>query len=253
MVQPRRMLISSFILKNGTNITPLLLFYLKLGLVCIKVHRFVQYTPRNCFDKFVQSAVVARQPDENPNSSVVAETMKPLANSSYGYQIMDRKRHIVTKYLTDGKTHCAIDSKVFRRLNHVTDQLYEVELVKPEIEHGKPIIVGFFVLKNAKLRMLELYYNFFKKFCDTDKYEELEMDTDSLYLALYEEKLEDVSLPENQAEWDPIRSKDCTDNLTAKATDNFFPRTCSNVHKKPDKRELGLFEEVFRCAEMLCL
>ena len=29
-----------------------------------------------------------------------------------------------------------------------------------------------------------LYYNFFKKFCDTDEYEELEMDTDSHYLAL---------------------------------------------------------------------
>ena len=29
--------------------------------------------------------------------------------------------------------------------------------------------------------MLELYYNFFRKFCDTDKYEELEMDTDFLY------------------------------------------------------------------------
>ena len=29
--------------------------------------------------------------------------------------------------------------------------------------------------------MLELLYNFLKKFCDTDKYEELEKDTDSLY------------------------------------------------------------------------
>ena len=36
MVQPWRMLISSFILTNGTNITPLILFCLKLGLVCKK-------------------------------------------------------------------------------------------------------------------------------------------------------------------------------------------------------------------------
>ena len=34
MVQPRRMLISCFILTNGTIIHPLFLFYLKLGLVC---------------------------------------------------------------------------------------------------------------------------------------------------------------------------------------------------------------------------
>ena len=33
----------------------------------------------------------------------------------------------------------------------------------------------------------------------------------------------------------------------------FFPRTCCAVHKKPDKREPGLFKEEFRCTEMLCL
>ena len=71
--------------------------------------------------------------------------------------------------------------------------------------------------------MLEPYYSFFKKFCDTDKYEELEMDTDSLYLALSEENLEDVILPEKRFEWDQLRSKDCTDNFTANATDNFSP------------------------------
>ena len=53
-----------------------------------------------------------------------------------------------------------------------------------------------------KLRMLELYYNYFKKFCDTDKYEEHEMDTDSFYIALSQENLYDVVLPEKRAEWD---------------------------------------------------
>ena len=91
VLQPRRMLISSFQLKNGTIITRLLLCYLLLGLECSKVHQLVQYTPKKCFNSFVQPAVNARrQRNENPNSSVVAETMKFLANSSSGYQIMDR-------------------------------------------------------------------------------------------------------------------------------------------------------------------
>ena len=76
---------------------------------------------------------------------------------------------------------------MFRRLNYIFDQLCEVELVKPGIKHREPIIVGFFILQYAKQRMLELHYNFFKKFCDADKYEEFEMDTDSLYLALSKE------------------------------------------------------------------
>ena len=103
--QPRKMLISSFSSQNGTLITPLLLIYLQFGLVCTNIHRFVKYTPKKCFNSFVKSAVDARrQGDENRNLSVVAETMKFLANSSYGYQTMDWSRHTVTKYLTDKNT-----------------------------------------------------------------------------------------------------------------------------------------------------
>ena len=77
MSQPRRMPISSFHLKNGTIITPLLLYYLHLGLECTKIYQFFRYTPKKCFSSFVQSAVnCRRQEDQNPNSSVVAETMK---------------------------------------------------------------------------------------------------------------------------------------------------------------------------------
>ena len=89
LCQPRKMWISSYFLENGTLITPLLLFYLELGLVSKKIYGLVEYTPVKCFNKFVQSNVDARREgDENPNSSVVAETMKLLANSSYGYQIV---------------------------------------------------------------------------------------------------------------------------------------------------------------------
>ena len=252
--QPRKKLISSFTLQIGTLITPLLLFYLQLGLVCTKIHRYVEYTPKKCLNSFVQSAVDAkRQGDENPNSSVVEETMKLLAKSSYGYQIMDRSRHTVTKYLSDKKTHAAIDSKLFKKLDHVNNSLYEVELAKAQIEHREPIIVGFFILQYAKLRMLELYYNFFTRFCDVNKFEELERDTDSLYLALAAKELQDCIRNEMRAEWQRLRSNDCVDNFTADAVANFFPRTCCKKHKQHDKREPGLFKEEFRCTEMLCL
>ena len=122
--QPRKTLISSFTLQNRPLITPLLLFFLQLGLVFTKIHRFLEYTPKKCFNSFLQSAVDARrQGDENPISSVVAETMKLLAKSSSGYQIMDRSRHTVMKYLSDEKTHAAINSKLFKKLDHVNSSL----------------------------------------------------------------------------------------------------------------------------------
>ena len=134
MSQPRKMLISSYTIQNGTLITSLLLFYLQLGLVVPTKHRFVEYIPKKCFNSFVQAAVDARRKNgKNPNSSVVAETMKLLANSFYGYQIMNRSQHTAMKYLKDGKTHATINSKMFKSLDHVHNSMYEVELAKAQI------------------------------------------------------------------------------------------------------------------------
>ena len=115
LYQPRKVLISSYFSENGTLITPLLLFHLDLGLVFKKIYRFVENIPVICFNNFVQSAVNARREgDEIPNSTVVEETRKLLANSSYGYQNIDGSRHTVTKYLSDEKTHEAINTKTVR-------------------------------------------------------------------------------------------------------------------------------------------
>ena len=221
--QPRKMLISSFTLQNGTLITPLLLFYLHLGLVCKKIYRFLGYTPRKCFNSFVQSAVDARRRgDENPNSSVVAETMKLLANSSYGYQIMDRSRHTVTKYLSDGKTHAAINSKLFKKLDHVNISLYEVELAKHRLNAKSQSLSGssFFNTQSCECWS-----------CTTTSSPGSVMYTSSKnwkwtqirYLALAEKELEDCIRPEMRGEWQRLRSNDCVEIFNADAVAIFSP------------------------------
>ena len=116
-------------------------------------YRFVEYTSKKCFNSFVQSAVDARrQGDENPNSSVVAETMKLLANSSYGYQIMDRSRHTVTKYLADKKTDAAINSKLFKKLDDVNNSFYEVNSPKHRLNTKSQSLSGssFFNIQSCE-------------------------------------------------------------------------------------------------------
>ena len=168
------------------------MFYLQLRLVDITIQRFVEYTLKKGFNGFLQSAFDAgRKCEENSNSSGVAEIMELLVISFYDYQIMDRSRHTMTKNLNDEKTHAAINSKLFMKLNHVNNAFYETEFVKAEIEHKESILVDFFSLQYAKIPMLELYYNFSTKFCGVQKLEELEMDTDYRYLVLAEKELED--------------------------------------------------------------
>ena len=134
---------------------------------------------------------------------------------------MVRSRHTVTNYLTDEKAHWAINTKLFKRLDYINDQLYEVELAKTEIEHRESIIVGFFLLQYPKLRMMELHYNFSERFFDVNKFEELELDTDSFYLALSEKKLYDCIREESKFEWELMRTKFCKKNFTVNATTNF--------------------------------
>ena len=63
----QRVLISSFKLENGTDITPLMIFYLELGLKCTKVYRFFSVLSSKIFQLFVQSVVDARREgDQNP-------------------------------------------------------------------------------------------------------------------------------------------------------------------------------------------
>ena len=111
---------------------------------------------------------------------------------------------------------------MFKHLSYVNDQLYEVEFLKSEIEHREPIIVWVFILQYAKLRMLELYFNFFDKYCNVTKFEDLEMDTDSLYLALSERELYAYVRPALKQEWDSLRCGDSTVDFIANSTTIFF-------------------------------
>ena len=143
-----------------------------------------------------------------------------------------------------------ITNRFFKTLNELPEEIYEVELNKTLIIHKEPLIVGFFILQNAKLTMLQIKYNFF---CDPNKYELIEMDTDSLYIALSEEKLDKIIRPEMQSLWYWMRQSDCSDNFAANSSSNFFPRECCNKHANFDKRTPGLFKEKFRCSEMIAL
>ena len=85
-----------------------------------------------------------REGDENPLPGVVAETIKLLGNSSYGYQIMDRSRHTITKYLNDKKkTHKATNEPLFKRLNTVEKDLYELELFEQSLSTENPSLLAF--------------------------------------------------------------------------------------------------------------
>ena len=156
------MLLSSFTLKNGILVIPMLLIFIQMGLVWTRIHHCVDYTPKKCFTSFVQSAVDARrQTDRKLITSVVAETMKLRASSYFGTQIVHCTWPALTKNLSNKKTHAAFDRKLSKKLDLVNSSLYEVEFAKAQIEYTEPITVGFFILQYFQFLTWEVWYRFY--------------------------------------------------------------------------------------------
>ena len=97
--------------------------------------------------------------------------------------------------------------------------------------------------------MLELYYKFSQDFCNFNAFEEMEMDTDSLYLAVAHDSLEDCIKTEV---WNNIRKNDCSNTFAVDSTNIFFLARVVPYFKH-DKREPEIFKEEFRCTEMISL
>ena len=96
-----------------------------------KIYRLIRQSPEKCINDFVQPAVFVPRPrDDSRTSSVVAGAWKFFGNSSFGYKIVDRSCLSDTNYLNDGETRAVLNEKRFKRLAHINDQLYELELAK---------------------------------------------------------------------------------------------------------------------------
>jgi len=117
----------------------------------------------------------------------------------------------------------------FRGIEQIDDETYEIQSCKKKIKFDLPIQIGFFVYQYAKLRMLEFYYDCLDKYIARCDFQYVEMDTDSAYIALSGESIDQVVKPELREEF-----------LIDKP--NWFPRTDTPEHRAYDKRTPGLFK-----------
>lgn len=78
--------------------------------------------------------------------------------------------------------------------------------------------------------MLEFYYDFIDKYLDRSDFQYCEMDTDSAYIAISGNSIEELVRAELKEDFKKDRS-------------NWFPRTDTPEHAAYDKRTPGLFKE----------
>ena len=138
----------------------------------------------------------------------------------------------------------------FRKLDIIDDDLYEVSRTKKSVTMNLPIQIGFFVYQYAKLRMLQFYYDFMDKFIDRSDFEYCEIDTDSAYVPLSGESVDDLIKPELRAEYEQEKHVGFRANITRK----FVHLT--NVPRgylRPNSRAMELFGSAAKCIFVLMI
>ncbi len=111
------------------------------------------------------------------------------------------------KYYTEVEASRMINDRRFRQLDVVVDNAYEIEMSKRTVTYALPIHVGFFVLQYAKMRMLQFYYDFIDRYLERPLFQYCETDTDSAYLALAGESVDDLVTPELREHYFRYRSQ----------------------------------------------
>ena len=187
---------------------PLLRWCVDHGAVITAVHRTIYYTPCKIFEWFVWQVTQAhRTGDVEKSKALLAEVLKLLGNSGYGKLIEALERQTDVFYTKDEKVvDRALRSSYFSDLDEV-GEAYGLESFKPRITIRRPFQVGIAVYQLAKLRMLEFYYDFLDRYFDRKDFELIQMDTESNYIAISAEKLEDVVKPELQKEFEENKKK----------------------------------------------
>ena len=107
-----------------------------------------------------------------------------MGKSGYGKTITNQLNHRNVEYCSDAEANRKVNTPLFRKLDNITEDTYEVASCKKTTNLNLPIQVGFFVYQYAKLRMLQFYYDFLDKYLDRSDFQMCEMDTDSGYIAI---------------------------------------------------------------------
>ena len=182
---------------------PLLRWYVNHGAVVTRVSRTIDYEPGKIFTWFVEQVTEARRTGDVDRSKVLlTEVFKLLGKSAYGKLIEALEWQMNVIYTKDEKVvYRVLQSAYFKDLDEI-GEANELESRKPRITIRRPLQIGIAVYQLVMLRMLEFYYNFFDKYVDRRDFELIQMDTDSNYMVISGEWLEDIIWPELKQEFE---------------------------------------------------
>ena len=245
----KKSLISSMKGEGIVISTPLLKKYLDMGLIIDDIEWILDYQRSKCFEGFMNKVIDGRRKaDLDPQYAIIGDCLKTLGNAFYGGTLIDRKKHTSVTIVGEDRVGNHIKNPMFKSMTELNNNFYEIEKSRKTVKHTSAIQVGISVYSYAKILLIE-FWEFLDKFLIKEKYELLYCDTDSIYLAISEETLDQCVKPDLWNKW--LQEKDkflsSSDDTPVEFNGQMIPRS------QYDKRTPGKFKPEFIGDGMVCL
>ncbi len=249
-----RKLVGLLSVKKILLYTPLLQWYLQHGLKMTKVYNIVNAERGKPFAEFTEIVSNARRTgDVDKSLEFFADTMKLIGNSAFGSTGMDKSKHVKVKMVRENVALKLRNSFLFKKDVEYKDFI-ESTSFKRKIKQNMPLQVASAVYQLAKLRILEFYYDCLDKYVSREDFQLIQMDTDSMYMAITDENFDNLIKPEMKKEyeadknnWFPSKSEEFCQEIEMNGTKY-------QINKKQyDKRTPGLFKIEWEGSAMIAL
>jgi len=132
-----------------------------------------------------------------------------------------------------------INQPRFKSLDQIDTDLFEINSGYRTLKMNLPVYIGFEILQNAKIRMLDFVYTFLARYIITSSLNVLLTDTDSLYVSLAEPRIEDIVKPSMRKEFDKQLNGYCGLQTPPHP---YLCRTCCAEHNFIDSKTPNLFK-----------
>ncbi len=196
MKQPIKCLLLSYFTQKSMLLTPLVQWYLEKGMIVDKIHTFYSFKPGVCFTEFVDQVVTARRSgDRNPNQKVISELFKLLGNASIGRSLLQKDKHKNIIIGDDKKADKCINDSRYDACDELSKNVFEIAMRKRTTKHNVPLTLGCVVYSLSKLEMLKFIYDFLYVYFAKSDVCILNSDTDSIWLGISAENLDDLVRP----------------------------------------------------------
>ncbi|KAA6399201.1 MAG: hypothetical protein EZS28_005271 [Streblomastix strix] len=142
------------------------------------------FTKHDGFNSFVKEFIYIRYQAKQDKNDGLAQFAKIVLNSSFGGDALNSEMYSSTKLLSANKTFMLHMLSNFIKSAEWRDDLYAVQIDKENFRCNTCIKCAFFTLDNAKFLYINFLYNFLFKAFDRTKMRTIQLDTDSLTLAI---------------------------------------------------------------------